>query len=76
MNEDFIEFVMNMNRIGAMEQFGPNAVVVLSEGEAGEYDNNPTIDKYSAMGYRLADANMFGHGYETMEVLIFIPKES
>ncbi|MBO5748821.1 MAG: hypothetical protein J6R48_07395 [Muribaculaceae bacterium] len=76
MNEDFIEFVMNMNRIEAMEQYGPKAVVVLSEGAAGEYDNNPTIDKYYAMGYRLADANMFGHGDETMEVLIFIPKES
>ena len=53
--------------------YGPNVVAVISEGQPGEYDDNPTIDEYTEKGYKLIDANMFGQDGEVGEILIFTP---
>ena len=75
MEKDFIEKMLSIYKEEAVECYGEDAIVVISEGEAGEYDDNPTIAEYEAKGYRLADANMFGFGESAGEVLTFVPKK-
>ena len=71
MDEDFIKKMLKLHTLCAREAFGYNAVVVLNEGEPGEYEDNPIVRKYVEMGYKLCDANMFGHGDNTYESLTF-----
>ena len=75
MDEEFIEYVRDMNLIGAWETYGMEAIAVVSQGTPGEYTDNPTVKEYEAMGYKLKDANIFGQGYETGEILIFSKSE-
>lgn len=60
-----------MNQVSAWETYGKDAVAVVSQGTPGEYDYNPTVKEYEAKGYKLVDANMFGQGDESGEILIF-----
>ena len=71
MDEILVEQIRCLNQISAWETFGMHAVAVVSKGNPGEYDNNPTVIEYQARGYELVDANMFGQGGETGEILIF-----
>ncbi|MBR5898810.1 MAG: hypothetical protein IKZ14_05015 [Muribaculaceae bacterium] len=75
MEKEAIEFFMSIHRLCAIEEYGEKAIVVINEGEAGEYENNPTIIEYEAKGYHFVDANMFGHDTEILESLTFIPIE-
>ena len=57
-------------------ELGDDVIVVISEGQPGEYENNPTIMAYKEKGYRLHHANMFGCGVEDVgEILIFVPEQ-
>jgi hypothetical protein len=71
MDEILVEQIRCLNQISAWETFGMHAVAVVSKGNPGEYENNPTVIEYQAKGYELVDANMFGQGGETGEILIF-----
>ena len=71
MDEDFIKKMLKFHTVCAWADFGEDVVVVLNEGEPGEYEDNPTVRKYVEMGYKLCDANMFGHGDNTYESLTF-----
>lgn len=73
MNADFVEEVRKMHEQFASMEYGPQglAVTAVVNEMVGEYDNNPLIDRYEAQGYRFADANMFGAGGESGEILIF-----
>ena len=73
MNADFVEEVRKMHEQFASMEYGPLglAVTAVVNEMVGEYDNNPLIDRYEAQGYRFADANMFGTGGESGEILIF-----
>jgi hypothetical protein len=72
MDPKFIEGMRCMNQIGAWEKYGKDALAVVSEGPRGQYEDNPTVNEYKAKGYKLVDGNMFGHGNETGEILIFV----
>ena len=76
MDEIFIEGMRLMNQVGAWEAYGKDAIAVVSKGTPGEYKVNPTVKEYEAKGYKLKDANMFGFGDETGEILIFVKKEN
>ena len=71
MDAKLIESMRFMNQIGAWETYGKDAVAVVSQGTPGEYDDNSTVKEYEAKGYKLVDANMFGQGNESGEILIF-----
>ena len=71
MEKNFVESMRKHFEFFAKMEYGDSAVAVVSEGKPGEYDNNPTIAKYQELGYKLADANMFGDLGETGEILIF-----
>ena len=68
MDEKLIEGMRRMNQIGAWETYGKDAIAVVSQGTPGD----PTVKEYEAKGYKLRDANMFGQGNETGEILIFV----
>lgn len=70
-DEDFVKTMLKLHTFGAIETFGKDVIVVLNEGEPGEYENNPTIIKYEGMGYQLCDANMFGKELTQYEALTF-----
>ena len=72
MDEKLIEGMRRMNQIGAWEAYGKDAIAVVSQGTLGEYTDNPTVKEYEAKDYKLRDANMFGQGDETGEILIFV----
>lgn len=55
------------------QDYGKDVVAVISEGEPGEYDENPSVKEYTDKGYKLVDANMFGEEGEIGEILIFVP---
>ena len=71
MEEDFIKAMLKLHTLGAIDMFGNDVVVVLNEGEPGEYENSPTIRKFEGIGYELCDTNMFGKGLERYETLTF-----
>ncbi len=75
MDEEFIEYMRHMNQIGAWETYGKDAIAVVSQGTPGEYTDNPIVKEYEAKGYKLRDANIFGQGYESGEILIFAKSE-
>ena len=75
MDAELIERMKRIYQISAWETYGKDAIAVLSEGTPGIYDNNPTINEYKTKGYKLVDANMFGHGVETGEILVFAKME-
>ncbi len=52
-------------------EYGTDIVAAVNGGEPGNYDNNPTIEEYAQKGYKFFDANMFGHGDECGEILLF-----
>ena len=72
MDKNIIEDMRCMYQIDAWETYGKDAVAVMNEGFSGEYDENPTIKEYKAKGYKLVDANMFGEGTDTFEILTFV----
>lgn len=75
MDEEFIKTMLKLHTFSALDTFGSDAIVVLNEGETGEYKNNPTIKKFEGIGYRLCDANMFGKGLERYETLTFCKRK-
>ncbi len=76
MDKDLIATMLKIHTLGAIDTFGPNAIVVLNGGEPGVYENNPTIMEFEQKGYRLCDANMFGVGLdERYEALTFCKKK-
>ena len=70
--KNIIEDMRCMYQIDAWETYGKDAVAVMNEGFSGEYDENPTMKEYKAKGYKLVDANMFGEGTDTFEILTFV----
>ena len=75
MDEDFIKTMLKLHTFSALDTFGNDVVVVLNEGEPGEYEHNPTITKFEGIGYGLCDANMFGKGLERYETLTFCKRK-
>ena len=75
MDEDFIKTMLKLHTFSALDTFGNDVVVVLNEGEPGEYENNPTIRKFEGIGYQLCDTNMFGKGLDRYETLTFCKRK-
>ena len=71
MDAKLIESMRFMNQVSAWETYGKDAVAVVSQGTPGEYADNPTVKDFEAKGYKLVDANMFGQGNESGEILVF-----
>lgn len=74
MEQDYVEKMLKLYSLNAKITFGADAVTVLSAGQPGEYENNPTIKEHKGKGYKLCDANMFGMGEECCEVFTFKKK--
>ena len=71
MDSKFSEEMRRMYESFYKQDEGDSIVAVVSEGIPGEYDDNPTVNDYEAKGYQLIDANIFGQGDESGEILIF-----
>ena len=73
MDAKFVEGMRQMHESCYRLDYGMDVIAVVSAGEPGEYENNPTIEEYTQKGYKLIDANMFGCGNERGEILLFKP---
>ena len=75
MDSELSEKTRRMYEFFYRQDMGDSVVAVVSQGTPGEYDENPTVREYAEKGYRLIDANMFGQGDDSGEILIFKPAE-